>query len=66
MLGTAALLAILLLVLTDVPWRLGVGFAGIAVLVVAWIALGRRGSDAATVTPFIVVVVLTSGLVVAA
>jgi signal transduction histidine kinase len=65
-LGTAALLAILLLVLTDVPWRLGVGFAGIAVLVVAWIALGRRGSDAATVTPFIVVVVLTSGLVVAA
>ena len=63
MLGTAALLAVLLLVLTDVPWRLGVGFA---LLVVAWIALGRRGTEAATVTPFIVVVVLTSGLVVAA
>ncbi len=65
-LGTAALLAVLLLVLTDVTWRVGVGLAGIGVLVVAWIALGRRGPDAATVTPFIVAVVVASGLVVSA
>lgn len=65
-LGTAVLLAVLLLVLTDVPWRLGVGFAGIGLLVVAWIALGRRGPEAATVTPFIVSVVVASGLVVSA
>lgn len=65
-LGTAVLLAVLLLVLTDVPWRVGVGLAGIGVLVVAWIALGRRGPDAATVTPFIVAVVVASGLVVSA
>lgn len=65
-LGTAVLLAVLLLVLTDVPWRVGVGLAGIGVLVVAWIALGRRGPDAATVTPFIVAVVVAAGLVVSA
>ncbi|MDX2025370.1 sensor histidine kinase [Microcella sp.] len=65
-LGTAALLAVLLLVLTDVPWRIGVGVSGIALLVVAWIALGRRGTEAATVTPLIVAVVVASGLVVSA
>ena len=65
-LGTAVLLAVLLLVLTDVPWRIGVGLAGIGLLVVAWIALGRRGTEAATVTPFIVAVVVASGLVVSA
>jgi signal transduction histidine kinase len=65
-LGTAVLLAVLLLVLTDVPWRIGVGAAGIGLLVVAWIALGRRGPEAATVTPFIVAVVVASGLVVSA
>jgi signal transduction histidine kinase len=65
-LGTAVLLAILLLVLTDVPWRIGVGLSGIGVLVVAWIALGRRGTEAATVTPFIVAVIVAAGLVVSA
>jgi signal transduction histidine kinase len=65
-LGTAVLLAVLLLVLTDVPWRIGVGLAGIGLLVVAWIALGRRGTEAATVTPFIIAVVVASGLVVSA
>ncbi|MBA4248776.1 MAG: sensor histidine kinase [Microbacterium sp.] len=65
-LGTAVLLAVLLLVLTDMPWRVGVGLGGIGVLVVAWIALGRRGPDAATVTPFIVAVVVSAGLVVSA
>ncbi len=65
-LGTAVLLAVLLLVLTNVPWRIGVGLAGIAVLVVAWIALGRRGSEASTVTPFLVAVVVAAGLVVSA
>ena len=66
MLGTAALLAVLLLVLTNEPWRLVTGFVGIGLLVVAWIALGRRGAEAATVTPFIVTVVVASGLVVSA
>lgn len=65
-LGTAGLLAVLLLALTDTPWRIGLGLAGLVVLVIAWFVLGRRGPEAATALPFMLVVVLVSGLLVSA
>lgn len=64
-LGTASLLAVLLFALTDTPWRIGTGLAGIGLLVLAWVTLGRRGPTAPTATPFVVAVVLASGLMVA-
>jgi signal transduction histidine kinase len=65
-LGTAGLLAVVLLALTDSPWRIATGLAGLALLVVAWIALGRRGPESPRATAFVVLVVLSSGIVVAA
>lgn len=65
-LGTAALLAIVLLTLTDSPWRIATGLTGLTLLVVAWIALGRRGPESPRATAFVVLVVLSSGIVVAA
>lgn len=65
-LGTAGLLAVVLLALTDSPWRIATGLAGLALLVVAWIALGRRGPESPRATAFVALVVLSSGIVVAA
>lgn len=65
-LGTAGLLAALLLALTDSPWRIALGLGALALLVAAWFLLGRRGPEAPTALPFMVTVVIASGLAVAA
>lgn len=66
-LGTAATLGALLLVQTDEPWRIVTGAAGIALLVMAWIALGRRrGDDPRRAHWFVMLTVVASGIVVAA
>lgn len=65
-LGTAGLLAALLLALTDSPWRIALGLGSLALLVAAWFLLGRRGPEAPTALPFMVTVVIASGLAVSA
>ncbi len=65
-LGTAVLLAVVLLTLTDTPWRITTGLVGLALLVVAWIALGRRGPESPSAPAFVVAVVIIVGIVVSA
>lgn len=56
-LGMAALLATLLVITVDPPWRLALGFAGIAVLVVGWFAFGLRRIDDPRGAPLLIVAV---------
>lgn len=65
-LGVSALLAALLVQQTGDPVRLATGFTGIGLLLVGWVALGRRGPEARTAPAFVVVAGLAAGIAVAA
>lgn len=63
--GVAALLAVLLVLQTAEPWRLATGGAGLALLVVSWLALGRRGPESPTAPWFVALAALAAGIAVA-
>lgn len=63
--GVAALLSVLLVLQTAEPWRLATGGAGLALLVVSWLALGRRGPEAPTAPWFVALAALAAGIAVA-
>lgn len=66
-LSMAALLATLLVITVDPPWRLALGFAGIAVLVVGWFAFGLRRIDDPRGAPLLIAAVtVASTLLVSA
>lgn len=64
-LGVAGLLAVLLVQQTSEPVSRALGFTGIGLLVVGWIALGRRGPDARTAPVFAALAALAAGIAVA-
>ncbi|MDO8338584.1 MAG: sensor histidine kinase [Microcella sp.] len=63
--GVAALLAVLLVLQTAEPWRLATGGSGLALLVVSWLTLGRRGPAAPTAPWFVALAALAAGIAVA-